>query len=66
MIDKMAPVAKAIAAGLVAALGSLALFITGDEGFGDVTTGEWITAGVNVLAAYGIVWTVPNRPVEPQ
>lgn len=55
------PAAKAIAAGVAAVLGSLLLFVTGDETLADVTVGEWIAVGVNVLGAYGIVWVVPNK-----
>ncbi len=55
--------AKAILAGVGAAAGALALILTGDEGFADVSTAEWLSVIMSVLATYGVVWSVPNREV---
>jgi len=55
-------IAKAVAAGAAAAIGSLLLVLQGNETFSDVNTVEWLTVALNVLGSYGIVWAVPNRP----
>lgn len=56
-------VAKAVAAGLAAAMGSLLLVLTGDQSLTDVTTVQWLQVGVNVLGSFGVVWAIPNRPL---
>ena len=56
----MSKYAKAIAAGLYVAGVKVLTFLTGDETLADVTTKEWVTVGVEVLGAYGVVYAVPN------
>lgn len=53
---------KAAFAGAVAFLGSLAVVMVGDVGFGDVTDGQWVSAAVLGLGAAGGVWGIPYRP----
>lgn len=60
----MAEVAKAVAAGLAALVGSLALVISGNETFADVSTLEWLIVAGHVLGSYGFVWYVPNKPAS--
>jgi hypothetical protein len=61
LVNVVAPVAKAVAAAGAAFVGSLALYVTGDEGLGDVTVNEWLLVAGFVFAAFGVVWVVPNR-----
>jgi len=56
-------VAKAVAGGLAAAIGSLLLVLQGNESFADVNTVEWLTVALNVLGTYGVVWAVPNQQI---
>lgn len=58
--EYFASVAKAIAAGLAAAVGSLLLIVTGNETLADVSTAEWLLVAFNTLGAYGVTWRVPN------
>jgi len=60
----MGKYAKAIAGGLAALVGALAVVITGNETFTDVTVSEWLFVAAQVLAVYGVVYLVPNKPVE--
>jgi hypothetical protein len=60
-MSRIRPVAKAFAAGLAALIGGLLLVVTGGEGFGDVTTAEWLIVAGTVLGSYGFTWAVPNR-----
>ena len=63
MINKIKPYAKAIVAVLIPVVALLATFITGDEGIGDLTSGETILLGSALLVAIG-VWAVPNKTAE--
>ena len=62
MIEKIAPYWKAVVAFVVPGLALLATFITGDEGFGSVTTTEWIAVAVAVLGTPLAVFAVANKP----
>lgn len=52
--------AKAIVAFLTAALGGLALVVTGNEGFADVSTNEWLVLGADVVVTTAAVWGIRN------
>lgn len=52
--------AKAIFAAVIAALGSLATVLVGDTGFGDLTTGQWVTLASVVVVAFGGVYGIKN------
>lgn len=52
---------KAWFAGAGAAASYLAGVITGDEGFADVTTNEWLVGIAFVIGSFGITWTIPNE-----
>ena len=54
--------AKAVFGGLVAGLGSLAAVMVGDVGFGDVTSGQWVTVVLAALVAAGGVYHIPYKP----
>lgn len=54
--------AKAVFAGVLAFLGSIATVLVGDAGFSDVTDGQWVTAAVAALVAFGAVFGVTNGP----
>ena len=60
-METLSPVAKAVAGGLAALIGSLLLVLQGNETLSDVNTVEWLTVALNVLGAYGVVWATPNR-----
>lgn len=53
---------KAAFSGLLAFLGSLAVVMVGDAGFGDVTDGQWVSALVLGLASGGGVYGIPYVP----
>lgn len=59
---KLNSVAKAIAAGLAAVIGSLLLLVQGPDTLADVTQSEWLLVAFNLLGVYGVTWSVPNRP----
>ena len=44
---------KAIWAGVVAALGQLAVILVGDATFADITNGQWVTIVLFTLLAFG-------------
>lgn len=54
--------AKAIYAGLVAALGSLAAVLVGNVGLDDLTAGQWVTVVLAGLVAGGGVAGISNAP----
>ena len=54
--------AKAIYAFVVAGLGSLAVPLVGDTGFGDLTAGQWVTIALAAIVAGGGVYGIPNKP----
>lgn len=56
----MSKAAKAIYATVVAGLGALAAILVGDVGFGDVTSGQWVTVVLAALVAGGGVYGVRN------
>lgn len=59
---KIAQVAKAVYATLIAGLGSLATVMVGDVGFGEVTDGQWVSVVVVGLVAGGGVFGISNAP----
>jgi hypothetical protein len=54
-------IAKALYAGAVAGLGSLAAVLVGDVGFGDVSAGQWVTVILAGLVAGGGVFGIRNQ-----
>lgn len=61
---KPAQFAKAIYAAVVAGLGSLAAILVGDVGFGDVSSGQWVTVVLAALIAGGGVFGIRNAQPE--
>jgi hypothetical protein len=57
-----ATIAKAIYATVSAGLGSLAAILVGDVGFGDITSGQWVTVALAALVAGGGVYGITNAP----
>jgi hypothetical protein len=55
---KISKVWKAVAAGVAAGAAATATAVQD----GKVTAAEAVTIVVAVLGAYGVTWTVPNRP----
>jgi hypothetical protein len=58
----MKQVAKAIYAGAIAGLGSLAAVLVGDVGFDAVTAGQWVTIVLAALVSAGGVYGISNAP----
>jgi len=56
--------AKAVAAAVVTLAAYLVGVIPAEGGFGDVTTVQWLGAIVFLGGAYGITYSVSNRPSE--
>lgn len=56
-MDKITPIMKAIVGALIAGLGSLSQAL--DDG--SVDAQEWIAVVIATLAAFGVVWAVPNK-----
>jgi hypothetical protein len=56
--------AKAFCAAGIAVLSSLASVFVGETGFGDLTTGQWMTVALAALAAFGGVYGVTNSPAK--
>lgn len=54
--------AKAGYSGVVGFLGSLAVVMVGDVGFGDVTDGQWLSAVLLGLVSAGGVYGIPYKP----
>lgn len=63
--NELAKVAKAIASGISAAVGTIVLALDlqpGDhQGIQYLTQAQWGIIVLAVLASYGITWRVPNR-----
>ena len=53
---KLGKPVKAVYAALVAFLGSLAVVMVGDVGFGDITDGQWVVSVLVGLTAGGGVY----------
>jgi len=64
MTAEIKAVAKALAAGLGAAVSYFIGVIPAEGGFGDLTTVQWLSVVPVVLAVYGVTWLVPNTPKE--
>jgi hypothetical protein len=60
-VDIVKTAAKAIYAALVAGLGGLAAILVGDVGFGDITSGQWVTIALAALIAGGGVYGISNK-----
>jgi hypothetical protein len=60
-MDRLKPVAKAVASAVVALAAYLVGVIPAEGGFADVTTVQWLGAVVFVAAGFGITYQVPNR-----
>jgi peptidoglycan/LPS O-acetylase OafA/YrhL len=54
------PYAKAIVGALGAGLAALGVALADNT----VTAGEWVTVAVATVGALGLVYAVPNRPVQ--
>lgn len=52
--------AKAIYAATIAGLGALAVPLVGDVGFGDITSGQWVTIVLAALVAGGGTYGIKN------
>jgi hypothetical protein len=63
MIEKIKPYAKAVVAIAIPVVALGATFITGDEGWTDISTGETILLVSAFLVAVS-VWAVPNKTTE--
>lgn len=50
--------AKALAAAVAAGAGALVTALADDA----VSSGEWVTVGLAVLAAMGVTYRIPNAP----
>ena len=57
-MNKIAPYAKSIIAALIAFLTAIATALDS----GGISASEWITALIALLAGFGTVFAVPNRP----
>lgn len=55
----LAQFGKAAFGGLVAFLGTLAVVMVGDVGFGDITDGQWVAAVLEALVVAGGVYGIP-------
>ena len=62
-LEWVAPYWKAVVAFAVPGIALLVTFVTGDEGIGSVTTGEWIMVAVAVLTPVS-VYAVVNKPAD--
>ena len=66
--NELAKVAKAIASGLAALIGTLVLALdlqpASSQGVQYLTQAQWGIIVLAVLASYGITWRVPNRAGE--
>jgi hypothetical protein len=58
--------AKAVVGAIVAALTALGALLSGGEGLGDITAGQWVGVAVAFVSALGVVWAVPNAPDGPE
>jgi hypothetical protein len=55
--------AKAFLGALTALIGGLLLVITGNEGFADVTTSEWLLVFLQVVGVFSAVYFPKNKTV---
>lgn len=60
-MSKVAPIAKALIAALVAGLGGIAVALDDNA----ISAQEWVTAAVAFLVALGAVFAVPNAEPPP-
>jgi len=58
ILDRLAPIAKALVGALAAGVGAVAAAAIDDH----VTTGEWWAAAASAMAALAAVYAVPNAP----
>jgi len=61
-MSNFAYAAKAIYAGAVVFLGAVGAILVGDVGFGDITSGQWVTIGLATLVAVGGVFGLQAAP----
>jgi len=59
-MGKLAPLAKAIYAGLLAGLSALGGYLTNSTSLGQITAGQWVFVALAVLVAGGGVYGIPN------
>lgn len=62
MLGRLAPIGKAIAAGVGAACSYFGGLLVSDQTFADLNTSQWLMSVPFVLAVYGITWKTTNRP----
>lgn len=55
--------AKAVVSGLVAAISTLLLLLSGNETLADVTFVEWLIVVLAVASSFGFTYVVPNKRV---
>lgn len=55
----LAQFGKAAFGGVTAFLGTLAVVMVGDVGFGDITDGQWVAAVLEGLVVAGGVYGIP-------
>ena len=55
---------KAIYAGAVMFLGSVGAILVGDVGFGDISSGQWVTISLATLVAVGGVLGLQQAPAN--
>lgn len=61
-MGKLAPIAKAVVAGLVAGLGALGTALIAGEHLSQVDAKTWLSVVLTGLLGTGLVYTVPNKP----
>jgi len=52
---------KAVYAAVIAALSGLVTVLVGDIGFGDLSSGQWVTIVLAALVAGGGTWGISNQ-----
>lgn len=65
-MNKVSPYGKAITGAVIAALGALGAVLVGDQGLGDVTSGQWVTIALAFLVALGGIWAIPNSEITTE
>ena len=57
----LAQAAKAVFAGLLAALTALGAYLINSTSLGDITAGQWVYVAIAGLVALGAVYGIPNK-----
>lgn len=61
-MKRLAPIAKAVVAGLVAGLGALGTALIAGESLGQVDAKTWLSVALVALLGTGLVYSTPNKP----